>query len=80
MPGGYVAAVHRQHTTPGSAQPARARRDGRDPQPGSAPSNYTWVLEADSQSCFDEIQHTALMDRLRVRIKDKRICTLVKRS
>ena len=37
-----------------------------------------WVLEADIQSGFDEIEHTALMDRLRVRIKDKRICTLVK--
>jgi RNA-directed DNA polymerase len=44
----------------------------------SAPSNYTWVLEADIQSCFDEIEHTALMGRLRVRIKDKRICGLVK--
>jgi RNA-directed DNA polymerase len=44
----------------------------------SAPSNYTWVLEADIQACFDEIGHTALMDRLRVRIKDKRICALVK--
>jgi len=44
----------------------------------STPSNYTWVLEADIQACFDEIGHTALMDRLRVRIKDKRVCTLVK--
>jgi RNA-directed DNA polymerase len=40
--------------------------------------NYHWVLEADIQSCFDEISHTALMERLRARIKDKRICTLVK--
>ena len=40
--------------------------------------NYHWVLECDIKACFDEISHTALMDRLRVRIKDKRICTLVK--
>jgi RNA-directed DNA polymerase len=36
------------------------------------------VLEADIKACFDEISHTALMDRLRVRIKDKRVCALVK--
>jgi RNA-directed DNA polymerase len=39
---------------------------------------YEWVLEAEIKACFDEISHTALMDRLRVRIKDKRICALVK--
>ena len=44
----------------------------------SRPSNYQWVLEADIKACFDEIAHTALMDRLRARIKDKRICALVK--
>ena len=36
------------------------------------------MLEADIKACFDEISHTALMDRFRVRIKDKRICALVK--
>jgi RNA-directed DNA polymerase len=44
----------------------------------SSPRNYHWVLEADIQSCFDEISHAALMERLRARIKDKRICALVK--
>jgi RNA-directed DNA polymerase len=39
---------------------------------------YHWVLEADIKACFDEISHTALMDRFRVRIKDKRVCALVK--
>jgi RNA-directed DNA polymerase len=39
---------------------------------------YPWVLEADIAACFDEISHTALMDRLQVRIKDKRVCALVK--
>ena len=39
---------------------------------------YEWVFEADIAACFDEISHTALMDRLRARIKDKRICALVK--
>jgi RNA-directed DNA polymerase len=40
--------------------------------------NYHWVLECDIKACFDEISHTALMDRLRVRIKDRRSCALVK--
>lgn len=44
----------------------------------SAPKNYTWVLEADIAACFDEIDHTALMERLRGRIKDKRTNALVK--
>src|SRR6266478_4649194 len=44
----------------------------------SEPINYHWALEADIKACFDEISHSALMGRLRVRIKDKRICALVK--
>ena len=44
----------------------------------SRPSNYHWVLEADIKACFDEISHTAAMKRLRARVKDKRLCALVK--
>jgi len=40
--------------------------------------NYHWVLEADIAACFDEIGHTPLLDRIRARIKDKRVCALVK--
>ena len=40
--------------------------------------NYRWVFETDIKACFDEISHSALMGRLRVRIKDKRICALVR--
>jgi RNA-directed DNA polymerase len=39
---------------------------------------YEWALEADIKACFDEIGHVPLMDRLRARIKDKRILALVK--
>ncbi len=39
---------------------------------------YRWVLEADIKACFDQIDHVALMDRVRLRIKDKRVCVLVK--
>jgi RNA-directed DNA polymerase len=44
----------------------------------SEPINYRWVFEADITACFDEIDHVALMGRLRARIKDKRVCELVK--
>jgi len=39
---------------------------------------YHWVLEADIAACFDELGHTPIMEGLRRRIKDKRICALVK--
>jgi RNA-directed DNA polymerase len=40
--------------------------------------NYLWVFEADIKACFDEIDHSALMGRVRRRIGDKRILGLVK--
>jgi RNA-directed DNA polymerase len=39
---------------------------------------YTWVLEGDITACFDEIDHAALMDRVRDRVGDKRVLGLVK--
>ena len=39
---------------------------------------YRWVLDADIEACFDSIDHTALMDRVRSRVKDKRVLRLVK--
>ncbi len=39
---------------------------------------YEWVFEADIKACFDEIDHTALIGRVRHRIGDKRILNLVK--
>ncbi|MFG2368583.1 reverse transcriptase domain-containing protein [Streptomyces mirabilis] len=39
---------------------------------------YRWVLDADIAACFDEIDHAALMDRVRMRIKDKQVLALVK--
>lgn len=35
--------------------------------------NYEWVFEADIAACFDEIDHTALMARVRGRVSDKRV-------
>ena len=40
--------------------------------------SYEWVLDADIEACFDAIDHTALMDRVRRRIGDRRVLALVK--
>ena len=40
--------------------------------------SYEWILEGDIASCFDEISHPALMDRVRGRVADKRVLALVK--
>ena len=40
--------------------------------------SYEWVLEGDIKACFDEIDHTALLGRVRARIGDKRVLALVK--
>ncbi len=55
-----------------------SRRHRRDPLPRTPTGNYLWVFEADIKTCFDEIDHTALMGRMRDRIGDKRVLGGVK--
>ncbi|MET8765346.1 group II intron reverse transcriptase/maturase, partial [Lentzea sp. NPDC004782] len=43
-----------------------------------ATQRYEWVFEADIEACFDNIDHVALMDRVRRRVKDKRVLALIK--
>jgi RNA-directed DNA polymerase len=43
-----------------------------------ASHHYEWVVEGDIEACFDAIDHTALMDRVRGRVADKRVLSLVK--
>jgi RNA-directed DNA polymerase len=43
-----------------------------------ASRSYEWIVEGDIKACFDEISHSALLDRVRRRIGDKRILALVK--
>jgi RNA-directed DNA polymerase len=45
-----------------------------------APSNYEYVVEGDIEACFDRIDHTSLLTRIRRRIGDKRVLTLVRAS
>jgi RNA-directed DNA polymerase len=39
---------------------------------------YRWVLDADIEAAFDNLSHCAVMDRVRARVKDKRVLALVK--
>jgi RNA-directed DNA polymerase len=40
--------------------------------------SYEWVVEGDIEACFDRIDHSALMDRVRGRVGDKHVVALVK--
>jgi RNA-directed DNA polymerase len=39
---------------------------------------YTWVFEGDIKACFDELSHSAILERVRRRIGDKRVLALVR--
>jgi RNA-directed DNA polymerase len=41
-------------------------------------NGYRWVLDADIEAAFDNLSHCAVMERVRARVKDKRVLTLVK--
>jgi RNA-directed DNA polymerase len=43
-----------------------------------ASRSYEWIVEGDIKSRFDEISHSALMERVRKRVGDKRVLALVK--
>src|SRR5699024_2289169 len=43
-----------------------------------ASRGYEQVFEADITACFDEVDHGALMERIRGRIRDKRVLRLVR--
>jgi len=43
-----------------------------------ATNSYEWVLEADIEACFDSLSHSATLARVRRRIQDKRVMTLIK--
>ena len=44
----------------------------------SPPHRYEWAVEGDITACFDEISHSALLERVRERITDKRVVKLIK--
>lgn len=59
-------------------RPGRSARDVMAEIHFFTSRSYEWVVDADIEACFDSIDHVALMGRLRQRIGDKRVLTLVK--
>ncbi|WP_433499205.1 group II intron reverse transcriptase/maturase [Sphaerimonospora sp. CA-214678] len=59
-------------------RPNRRAQDAIEEIVYLARRGYHVVLEADIEACFDQIDHAALMDRIRSRISDKRVLALVK--
>jgi len=44
----------------------------------TSPRSYEWIVEGDIKACFDELSHSAILDRVRRRIQDKRVLALIK--
>ncbi len=59
-------------------RPKRRAQDAIEEIRHFARLSYEWVLEGDIASCFDEISHVGLVDRVRDRVADKRVVGLVK--
>src|SRR6266516_3764294 len=59
-------------------RPGRRAQDAIEEIRYLAARSYEWVLEGDIESCFDEISHSALLERVRRRVGDKRVLALVK--
>jgi RNA-directed DNA polymerase len=59
-------------------RPNRRAQDAIEEIRHFAHRKYEWVFEGDIAACFDEIDHGALMGRLRRRVGDKRVLALVK--
>jgi RNA-directed DNA polymerase len=59
-------------------RPGRRAQDAIAEVRHFATRSYEWVLEADIEACFDGISHSALLDRVRDRVGDKRVLSLIK--
>jgi RNA-directed DNA polymerase len=59
-------------------RPRRRAQDAIEDIRKAAREGYEWVFEGDIAACFDEIDHTALMELVRKRVKDKRLLHLIK--
>ncbi|MGZ6590323.1 MAG: reverse transcriptase domain-containing protein, partial [Solirubrobacteraceae bacterium] len=44
----------------------------------TSPRSYEWIVEGDIKACFDELSHSAIVDRVRRRIQDKRVLALIR--
>ncbi|HEV2226038.1 MAG TPA: group II intron reverse transcriptase/maturase, partial [Nitrososphaerales archaeon] len=46
---------------------------------GDSHINYSWIIEGDIEGCFDNIDHSTLMEAVQNRIADRRILWLIRR-
>jgi RNA-directed DNA polymerase len=58
--------------------PGRRARDAIAELHHLASHSYEWVLDGDITACFDELSHSAMLERVRERIADRRVLGLVK--
>jgi RNA-directed DNA polymerase len=61
---------------PNESRPTR--EDGRAVHRLLASTSYEWALDGDIKACFDEISHSALLERIGDRVGDRRVLGLVK--
>ena len=59
-------------------RPGRRAQDAIAEMHYLASRSYEWVVEADIEACFDRLDHSALMGRVRERVGDKRVLGLVR--
>lgn len=59
-------------------RPRRRAQDAIADIHHKASRGYTQVLEGDIKACFDEIDHEALMERVRRRVSDKKVLRLIR--
>ncbi|WP_433367587.1 reverse transcriptase domain-containing protein [Streptosporangium sp. CA-115845] len=59
-------------------RPNRRTQDAIEEIVYLARRGYHVVLEADIEACFDQIDHTVLLEQIRSRISDERVLALVK--
>jgi RNA-directed DNA polymerase len=59
-------------------RPKRRAHDAIAESRHLASHSYEWIVEGDIEGCFDNIGHTAVLERMRARVGDKRVLALVK--
>jgi RNA-directed DNA polymerase len=59
-------------------RPGRRAQDAIAEVHHLASHGYEWVLDGDITACFDELSHSAMLERVRERITDRRVLGLVK--
>jgi RNA-directed DNA polymerase len=60
-------------------RPQRSAHQAVGQAQGSIRAGYTWVVDIDLEQCFDQVNHDVLMSRVRRRVQDRRVVTVIHR-